>query len=188
MRRYTLPQIPTLVYRSRVVDPSCSIIRRYITRSRFIQTLCKSISSSCACRAVRYHLRDRCCWTRVFHGDLPCAGFGPAGPGSVVGLHYSGIDDPAVGGRNADTAARFLKHDSEDEAVVYIRGGGDGFNGIIDGCHFRGGVVCETVLVAGLLEDPFTIVEHIHERDPARIGGPTLRYGAIAVVLSVVVY
>ena len=72
--------------------------------------------------------------------------------------------------------------------MVYVCGGGDGFNGIIDGGYFRGGVVCETVLVAGLLEDPFTVVEHIHERDPARFGGPTLRYGAIAVVLFVVVY
>ena len=39
-----------------------------------------------------------------------------------------------------------------------------------------------------MLEDPFTVIEHIHERDPARFWGPALRYGAIAVVLFVVVY
>ncbi len=72
--------------------------------------------------------------------------------------------------------------------MVYQRGGSDGFNSIIDRRDFCGGVVCETVLIAGLFEDPFTIIEHVHERDPARFRGPALRYGAVAVVLFVVVY
>ena len=105
MRRNPLPQISTLIYRSGIINPRRSIIRRYITRTRLIQTLCKSISSSCACRTIGYHLRDRRRRTRVFNRDLPCAGFRPARPGSVVRLHYSGVDDPAVSSWHAHTAA-----------------------------------------------------------------------------------
>ena len=72
--------------------------------------------------------------------------------------------------------------------MVYKRSGSNAFNSVINRCHFRSGVVCETVLIAGALQDPFTVVEHVHERDPARFRGPAVRYGSVAVVLFVVVY
>ena len=62
-------------------------------------------------------------------------------------LHQTRVGNAQRAGGDSNTATGFLKHNGEDEAVVDSGSGGDGLDGIVDGCDFGGGVIGKRVLV-----------------------------------------
>lgn len=70
-----------------------------------------------------------------------------AGGSAIVVLHQTRVADTPVGRRRAHTAARLLRHDSKDEAVVDLGLLGDLLDGIVDGADFLGRVVWDWVAV-----------------------------------------
>ena len=144
--RDALAQITRLDNRAGVVKARCPIESRHVPGPGLVEALGESVTGSCSSGAVLYHLGDRARGAWVLHDDSAGAVL-PARGGAVVVLHQAGIGNAVGGGGDADAAAGLLKDNGEDEAVVNQGGGGDGLDGVVDGSHFGGGVVCESVLV-----------------------------------------
>lgn len=157
MRRPALPQIPTLIYTPRIIDPCRAIKRTLIIPLRRIDTLRQPIAPIRAPHAIRHHLHDHVRRARVANAIRVDAVV--AARGAVVVLHHARVGDAVVGGRGADAAAGFLHYDCEDKAVVDEGVVGDFLDGGVD---VRGFVFRVWLLVVGFTgsgEHVFAVVE-----------------------------
>ena len=151
-------QVPTRRNAARVVNPGSLIERRDVSCPALVNRLCQAIPAIRTGGAFTDHLRDDSVGTRVL--DL-ARDVAVAGAVAVMVLHKAGVTDAVVGGRDADTAARFLDHDGEDEAVVYARFGCDLLDSIVNGQDFRRGGVDLGVLGAGGGHNGFIVIEPV---------------------------
>lgn len=85
---------------------------------------------------------------------------------AVVVLHEARVVNGVARGGYADTASRLLHDDGEDEAVVDIGGGSNGFDGRLDVVDFSGGVIGHVKLSAPDQHLRFVGSEHVIKRDP----------------------
>lgn len=180
VRSDTLAQVTAGIDRARVVDPRGLVEGLGAGTGRsIVQAVGQAVAGGCtgscglsdqrvvlffftppfrdslALTSFTHHLSDGVLRAGVYHIAVAVVASGR----SVVVLHQARVGNSAVAGRRADAAGRLLHDDSQDEAVVDVRLGGDLLDGVPDATYLGAAVVRNAVLLAAGEHGVLVVVE-----------------------------